>query len=219
MRAASIYSRRRRGIKIIRNPTAGRPIYIFGTPRTTSAIYARRNHGRNVALWYGPSDNEVHGAAERNTQVSHDNISSVHSHILCWLAPADSRCEDMPNTTPLPPPTLARAHGTAHGRPTVGNASAPTDAYPSSHPATHAAGHARCSRAPHATQRAHTVGPSRSLPSIGLPVLLFRCTTTQLQTLSPSAPRRERQVVRQHHGASGRSSGCRMLSLATVTSM
>ena len=136
-----------------------------------------------------------------------------------WLAPADSRCEDMPNTTPLPPPTLARAHGTAHGRPAVGNASAPTDAHPSSHACiTWYAGHARCSRAPHATQRAHT-GPSRSLPSIGLPVQLFRCTATQLQTLSPSAPRRERQVVRQHHGASGRSSGCRMLSLATLTSI
>ena len=131
----------------------------------------------------------------------HSQLGSANRYR--WLAPADSRCEDMPNTTPPPPPTLARAHGTAHGRPTVGNASAPTDAYPSSHPASHAAGHARCSRAPHATQRAHT-GPSRSLPSIGLPVLLFRCTTTQLQTLSPSAPRRERQVVHQHHGASGR---------------
>ena len=142
-----------------------------------------------------------------------------------WLAPADSRCEDMPNTTPPPPPTLARAHGTAHGRPTVGNASAPTAADPSSHPASHAAGHARCSRAPHATQRAHT-GPSRSLPSIGQ-VQLYRHTAADPQSVSttarvagsPSAPRRERQVVRQHHGASGRSSGCCMLSLATVTSM
>ena len=55
-----------------------------------------------------------------------------------WLAPADSRCEDMPNTTPLPPAnSRPAAYGTAHERPAVGDASAPTDAYPSSHPASH----------------------------------------------------------------------------------
>ena len=48
---------------------------------------------------------------------------------------------------------------------------------------------------------------------------LYSCAATQLQTLSPSAPRRERQVARQHHGASGRSSGGRRLSLATLTSI
>ena len=137
-----------------------------------------------------------------------------------WLAPADSRCEDMPNTTPPPPPTLARAHGTAHGRPTVGNASAPTDAYPSSHPASHAAGHARCSHAPHATPsaqpRTHRSQPQPTVDrATGTAVPLYRHTAADPQSVSttarvagsPSAPRRERQVVRQHHGASGRSSG------------
>ena len=93
----------------------------------------------------------------------------------------------------------------------------PDGAYPSSHAASHAMlGVPDVARALHATHRAHT-GPSRSLPSIGLQVQPYSCTATQLQALSPSAPRREQQVVRQHHGASGRSSGCCMLSLATLT--
>ena len=117
----------------------------------------------------------------------HSQLGSANRYR--WLAPADSRCEDMPWTRrPFPPPTLARAHGTAHGRPAVGNASAPTDAYPSSHPASHAAGHARCSRAPHATQRALT-GPSCSLPSTGLRAgtALHSCTVLY-RTSEPPYP-------------------------------
>ena len=63
---------------------------------------------------------------------------------------------------------------------------------------------------------AHTQVPAAAYRRSGY---RYSCTATQLQTLSPTAPRRERQAVRQHHGASGRSSGCCMLSLATLTSI
>ena len=122
-----------------------------------------------------------------------------------WLAPRPTLAvKTCPTRRPFPPPTLARAHGTAHGRPAVGDASATTDAYPSSHAASH--GMLRmpdvaAPPTPHSA-RAHT-GPSRSLPSIGLQVQLYSCTTTQLQTLSPSAPRRERQVERLLHVVAG----------------
>jgi hypothetical protein len=134
-----------------------------------------------------------------------------------------SRCEHMPHMMPPPP----RPSGPLTG-PAVGNAPAPTYAYPSSNAASHVAAPRTPHRAhtqvrsqpqPFTFTRTHRSGLSRSLPSIGLQVQLYSCAATQLQTLSPSAPRRERHVARQHHGASGRSSGGRRLSLATLTSM
>jgi hypothetical protein len=118
---------------------------------------------------------------------------SPRDHTL-YTGPAVKTCPRRRTTPPGPTGPLTG--------PAVGEPQPPLTHTPR-YPSSHAASHARCSRAPHATQRAHT-GPSRSRPSIELQVQLDSWTATQLQTLSPSAPRRERQVARQHHGASGR---------------
>ena len=132
-----------------------------------------------------------------------------------WLAPADSRCEDMPWTRrPFPPPTLApRLTGPLTGVPRW-----ETPQPPLMHTHHHTQHHMVCWACPMEPRPArHTARTHRSQPqptvdrATGTAVPLYRHTADDPQSVSttaraagsPSAPRRERQVERLPHVVAG----------------
>ena len=204
MRAASIYSRRR-GIKIIRNPTAGRPIYIF------------TRVGTMVGTWRcGMGQVTTKYTAPRNaTHKSLTTISHLYTVTYYVGSPRPTLAvKTCPTRRPFPRQLSPGLTGPLTGVPRW-ETPQPPHRNPT-HTRHHTQHHMRCWACPMYASQGYT---HASYGMLGMPDVAAPRTPHSAHTQVPAAaylrpgyrysctavpPRSCRPSVRQHHGASGR---------------